>query len=389
VIARIAGRGPAAVLFLSLFAAQAAVIALSPVLVEVAADFEVSTATAGQLRTVSGLAAGLTALAVPRLSQRAGLRTLMLAGVSVIAVGSLASAAAPSFEVLAAAQILIGVAIAGIVAAGTAAAAAWSAPKHQTKVLSWALIGQPAAWIVGMPVIGALGGASWRYGWLALPLVAALLAATLLARRPADAPEPARPAGLRRALSDRQIGSWAAAELLANCGWAGTLVYSGALFTESYRSDATLTGVVLAAGAGAYVAGNLTLRRFVHRGMRHQLVALSLLLAVTIPLFGVVRTSVVVSALLFAAAAFVAGGRTLIGNSFGLEVAPEHRLAAMGLRAAATQFGYFLGSAVAGVALGFGGYPALGLTLGTFFVASALALVELRPGWRRLAPKPA
>jgi predicted MFS family arabinose efflux permease len=36
-------------LLLSLFAAQAAIVALSPVLAEVAADLDVSTATAGQL----------------------------------------------------------------------------------------------------------------------------------------------------------------------------------------------------------------------------------------------------------------------------------------------------------------------------------------------------
>ncbi len=44
-----------AVLFLCLFAAQSAVIALSPVLAEVARDPDVSTAAAGQLRTLAGL----------------------------------------------------------------------------------------------------------------------------------------------------------------------------------------------------------------------------------------------------------------------------------------------------------------------------------------------
>jgi hypothetical protein len=45
-------RSVSAVLFLCLFAAQLGLIALSPVLVEVAGDFGVSTAAAGQLRTV-------------------------------------------------------------------------------------------------------------------------------------------------------------------------------------------------------------------------------------------------------------------------------------------------------------------------------------------------
>src|SRR4051812_42686009 len=53
VTARAADRIPpaAVTLFMSLFAAQAAVIAITPVLGEVAADFDVSTATAGQLRS--------------------------------------------------------------------------------------------------------------------------------------------------------------------------------------------------------------------------------------------------------------------------------------------------------------------------------------------------
>ena len=79
-------------LFLALFAAQAAAIVVSPVLGRVAADLDVSTATAGQLRTVSGLAAA----------------------------GSLASAAAPTFAALAVAQIAIGVGIAALVSAAAA-----------------------------------------------------------------------------------------------------------------------------------------------------------------------------------------------------------------------------------------------------------------------------
>ena len=45
-------------LFLCLFAGQAALIAMSPVLAEAASDLHVSTAAAGQLRTITGLAAG-------------------------------------------------------------------------------------------------------------------------------------------------------------------------------------------------------------------------------------------------------------------------------------------------------------------------------------------
>ena len=74
--------------------------------------------------------------------------------------------------------------------AGTLAAAEWVAPELRTRTLSWALVGQPAAWIVGMPLVGVLGERSWRYGWLALPLAAAVAAAILVASRAGQPPAP-------------------------------------------------------------------------------------------------------------------------------------------------------------------------------------------------------
>src|SRR5262249_28181404 len=129
-----------AILFLCLFASQAGLIALSPVLAQVASDLDVSTATARQLRTASGLAAGTTALALAKLARRLSLRTLLVGGAGLLALGSLASAAAPSFAALALAQLPVGAAVAVLVTGATAAAAEWALPEHRTRVLSWALI---------------------------------------------------------------------------------------------------------------------------------------------------------------------------------------------------------------------------------------------------------
>ena len=73
--------GPRAVgiaLLAALAASQAALVVLNPLLPDVASDLDVSIATAGQLRTVSGLAAGAAALATGLLAGRVGLRGLML-----------------------------------------------------------------------------------------------------------------------------------------------------------------------------------------------------------------------------------------------------------------------------------------------------------------------
>ena len=95
-------------LLAALAASQSALVVLNPLLPDVARDLDVSVATAGQLRTVSGLAAGVAALAVGLLATRFGLRELLLGAIATLAAGSILSAAATEFAVLAAAQMLAG-----------------------------------------------------------------------------------------------------------------------------------------------------------------------------------------------------------------------------------------------------------------------------------------
>jgi DHA1 family inner membrane transport protein len=382
-----AGGGYGAVsvtLFLCLFASQAAVIAMSPVLADAASDLHVSTASAGQMRTITGLAAGITALLLGAVAARVGLGRQLLVASALVALGSLTSAVAPTFTLLTLAQLPVGVGVAVLTTAGTLAAAEWVSPAVRTRALSWALVGQPAAWIVGMPLVGLLGERSWRYGWLALPLVAAVAAGILVAPRVGQLPARSRPAGARAALADRTLARWLASELFANAAWAGTLVYAGALFADSYGTSTRLTGFLLACAAGAYVAGNLTCRRLVRREPRRTLVMLAVFLAITVSLFGVARSDVAMSTALLSAAAFVAGGRTLVASAFALAAAPELRPAVTSLRAATMQFGYFAGSIAGGVALALGGYGALGATLGLSCLGAAATLAR-RPTSQRTA----
>jgi len=384
------GRAQAAVgvaLFLCLFAAQSGLIVLTPVLSKVADDLDVSTAAAGQLRTESGLAAGLAAVALSTVGRNVSLRRVLTAGAAGLALASIASAVAPSFGVLALAQALLGVSVSALLVGGTVAAAEWVPVQHRTRVLAWALVGPPAAWIVGMPLIGAIGEIDWRWTWLVLPLGAALVAGVAVARQ-TETPRTAASESLTSALREPSTARWVLGELLANSAWIGALVFSGALFTETYGTTALVTGVVFAAGAAAYVAGNVYFRRVVECQAHALLVRLSLVLALGVALLGIVRPALPVSAAIFAATAFVAGGRTLIGSAVGLESAPERRLAVMGARAAAAQLGYFLGSAAAGGALATGGYPGFGLALGFLFLVSALPFLvdaRLRAGSLRAA----
>ncbi|HEX6229544.1 MAG TPA: MFS transporter [Solirubrobacterales bacterium] len=363
---------PAPALFLCLFAVQAGVIALSPVLAQVAADFGVSTAAAGQLRSVSGLVAGFSAVAMGRLSGRLGLRELLIAGLSILAGGSLLSAASPTFAVLAVAQVAVGVGLAMVLSGGLAAAAEWSLPEHRARVLSWALLGQPVAWIVGMPVIGLLGDVSWRWGWVAVPFLASAVALAAVAMRQGDErPEP--PVGAwRQLVEDRRVAGWALSELFAWSAWAGALVYAGALFVESYDVSTGTAGLLLGAAAVAYLPGNLLARGHVETSARQLLLAMPPIAAVLVALFGVYRPAVGFSAATLAVLATFSAARTIAGSAYGLQVCAQRRVFAMRIRTAANQFGYLLGSALGGLALAVGGYAALGVTFGVLFALSAL-----------------
>src|SRR5215207_5993139 len=176
---------PAPTLFLALFAAQAGVLSLTPILPDLARDLGVSTATAGGLRVLSGVAGGVTALALVRGWRRLGLRDLIRLGALLVCLGSLFSAAAPSFPLLAAAQVAVGAGVAATLSGGVAAAAEWSRPSERSRVLSWALVGQPASWVVCMPVIGVLSDLGWRAA-LIFPAVAALTALIAVSGRPAE-----------------------------------------------------------------------------------------------------------------------------------------------------------------------------------------------------------
>lgn len=362
---------PAVVLFACLFASQAALLVLSPTLVEIADEFGVSPATAGQLRSLSGLTGGITAVLLATVPRRPGLRSLLSAGTGLIAVGAALSAAAPAFAVLAAAQAILGVGIGLLVALGVAAAFEWPEPAERPHVLAWTIVGMPAAWIAGMPLIGAIADHGWRGAWLAVPAVAGLVAFILVRLRPADAPS-RRVDGAGAAWRRPEVRRFAGGELLANAAWAGVLTYSGALLLESYDISAGVTALCLGAMAVAMLPGTFTARRLVANPTLRLLVGVTAFQGAAVLALGAVRPSVVVTVGLLAAMAFVNGTRTMLASALGMDTAGDDRVAVMSLRAAANQFGYLLGAGAGGLALALGGFAAVGVTYSAMFLSTVL-----------------
>jgi predicted MFS family arabinose efflux permease len=386
------GASPSLVLFLCVFTSQAAVLVLSPVLVEVARDLHVSTAAAGQLRVFAAPIAAVVAVLVARFGGRLPLRSLLSAGAVLVGGGSIASAAAPSFVGLAVAQVPLWIGVAVLVAGGVGAAGSWSAPEERSRVVARALAGAPAAWIVGMPAIGLVAEVNWRLAFVAVPLPAAVVTgAILFAARP-ERSERRADASLVGLLREPGARGWALGEFLAMSSWAGMLVFSGALFVGAYGASPGLTGLLLAIVALAYLAGN-TLGGRIHGNchLRRAVARGNVAAAVAIALTWLIRPNLLVTLALFGCAAVIVGARTVAGTAYGFALAGERRLEVGAARSALTHTGYLAGSLLGGAALALGGYAAVGVALGLLFLAAtspylsswgARCLDRHRTGWQ-------
>jgi len=376
---------PSLVLFACLFASQSGLLVLSPILVDVAREFDVSTATAGQLRSISGAMGGVTALLLATAARRPGLRELLSFGAALLALASALSAAAPSFVVLAAAQAVLGVGTGLLVAVGIAAAGEWPAAAHRPQVLAWAIAGMPAAWIAGMPVVGAVADSGWRAAWIAVPTAAGLIALALVRLRPPDAPS-RRSGDAVAAWRRPDVARFAAGELLANAAWASVLTYSGALLLESYAISPAVVALGLGLMATAMLPGTFTARRRTADATLRLLAGLTAFQGAAVVALGALRVGVAVTLALLAVMAFVNGRRSMFASALGMDTAPEDRVAVMSMRAAANQLGYLLGAAAGGLALALGGFLALALALAGMFLTAAL--IHFPAVVRRPAPIP-
>jgi predicted MFS family arabinose efflux permease len=362
-------RRPAPILFACFFAAQSGYLALTPVLTDVADEFGVSPAAAGQVRTVAAFVAVATAILAGTAGRRVPRRKLLRAALALTASGAATSAVAPSLLVLALGQCLIGAGSATVTAAGVAAAAEWSDERARGRVVASAIVGAPTAWVVTMPAIGALASIAWRLAFTA-PVVAATAAAAMLRDAPGGTPAVSAPAGAT-VVRPRGLPRWAAGEILFSSGFGGTLAYAGALLVDSYGTSPAGLGLALGVGAAAYIPGTFAAKSAPGTAARPLLAAAALLLAALATGFGTLRAGAPASTLGFAALCFLAGARQYLGSMVGLGLA-GNRNTTMAVRAAAGQAGWIVGAAAGGAALAVGGYPGLGLALGALFAASAL-----------------
>lgn len=203
---RAAYRAPVAALSFGIAALVGSEFLPASVLPAMAADIGVSEGLAGLAVAATAVAGAATAPTIAVLLPRTDRRTVLVGLLCAATVSNLAVAVAPTFAVLLAARLLLGVAIAGYWS--FAFGAGTSARPGRDHVVSASLsAGVSVATIIGVPIASLAGDAiGWRLVFLIAAGVSALSTTAVAVMLP---PVPAHPAAglsmLRQALANRWL----------------------------------------------------------------------------------------------------------------------------------------------------------------------------------------
>jgi predicted MFS family arabinose efflux permease len=242
-------------------------------------------------------------------------------------------------------------------------------------------IGQPMAWVVGLPLIGFVAdGFGWRWSFIAVPVLFSLIGLFFLRYVPSSADANNRRAdeqlpisSLSTILRAKSPRSWILAELTAYSGWAGTLVFLGAYYISVHDRSTSLTGILLSLTALAFVGGSLLSNRVVTRiGIKPAISLGATVSAVALIITMTISPGVWLSLALLMIFGMMQGVRGAAASVLGLMQSPEHQGAMMGFRASVVQLGYVLGGVAGGVLLAAGGYELLAIMFGLLIVIASI-----------------
>lgn len=371
-----------------LFAALAAfglLYSTQALLPAIAAAFDVGP-TAASL-TVSA-ATGALAVAILPLSSAAesyGRVPVMRAGLLAACLATFAGAVAPQFWLLLAARVLVGVALAAVVAVAVAHLGDEVHPAHLGGVIGVYVAGNTLGGISGRLVPGLVEeNSSWRAALTLLAAVASLAALLFVRLLPAAGAAPNAPRRVREQV--RVVGELARDPALRRLCAAAFLLMGGFVACYNYLTfrlegpplhlSTTLTSLVflayLAGTVSSPVAGRLS-DRFGPRRPALVGIAVSLSgMALTLPDSTV---CIAVGLVVFTAGFFASHS---VASSWVASVAAGNR----GQAAALYLLAYYLGSSLLGTLIGpafqYAGWPAAASGIALLFVLAAVMLPRSR-----------
>ena len=367
------------------FLAMLAVLILSPLLVELAKEFNTSVAAVGQLGGATAIAWGITAPLAGPVSDAYGRRPLLLTGLMLLALGILGAALAWNYGSLLAFRLLTGVGGAMIPPNSFALVFDIFPPEGRGKAIGWLISATGIGASLGVALVAFLldvGG--WRLPFYVVGGVTLALCALLWVWLPQSQRGPGR--SLSFISHYREVGSSAvvwyvmAVNALRNMTFIGAFSYLAAKLMQTYGLTAGETVLPLAvAGLGVIAGGFIGGRLAGHRRRLDWLVPAYLVGG----LLAVLVFTTTVSPWIIVVLAFGAGSMATISTTvlptLLMELAGSSRTTATGMLAVGNQVGVFGGASIGGAMLALGGFPMVGFfCLGAAILAAIVLRLKVR-----------
>lgn len=382
-------RSVVALMTLTCVTVVTAMTMVAPLLVDLAKDFGISVAVAGQLGTATSLPWAITALVAGPTTDRIGRRTTLVAALIGLGTVSCLSALAPSFGVLLALRVLMGI-VGGAAPTAMLTVVGDHVPVEQRgSAMGWVFAGFGIAAVVGVPAAGALGGAfGWRWALAIVGLSVFAIAALVWCLLPPDAPRPASANPVQAYARVLQTPGFLRL-LSANTGeriaYVSTTLYLPPFLMQSYDLSALHVGPALAVAALGAIVGNILGGRIADRVDRPLAYAATLIAstAFALPLF-FLPLGLALSTALAALFGLANGASRPAFLSLASEASTRHRGTAMGLVSCSSQVGWASGAALGGLAIAAGdSYGGIGLLAAAASLYAAGATLALRRGAAR------
>lgn len=351
-------------------------LALSPVLTDVAHSLSATPVQVARANAAYGGVTALSALLLGPAVDRVGARRILVAGFAVMTLAMLASAAAASWAMLAAAQGLAGLAAGVVLPATYAYATVAASPGREAETMGRVLAGWSISVIAGVPLSALIAGtAGWRASYVLLAVLLAVVSAGFLRGPSAATWTSAGDMSLLPALRTPGVPALLVVCFAYMTAFYGMYTYLGDHLRQALGASSGTAGlVVLAYGIGFGLAGlgdRMVDRLGPSRLLPATLGTLALVYGLMIPAAS--------SLVALAALAFCWG----FANHFGLNIivlllgraSNARRGAVLALNSAVSYAGALVGAGLFGAVYEQGGFfPTAALAAGCLAGALAVAV---------------